>query len=139
MKKSICTNCTKEFNYRSQCSTGKYCSNKCQREYQSNQSLQKWLNGTWDGTKKGFSLSSTIRRYLLEQTNHKCSSCGWCEINPSTGKSPLEIDHINGDSENNRPENLRVLCPNCHSLTPTYKALNYGKGNKARLKYHKLI
>ena len=70
MKKSICTNCLKEFEHRIQCSTGKYCSNKCQQDYQSKQSLQKWLDGTWDGTKKGFSLSSTVRKYLLEQTNH---------------------------------------------------------------------
>lgn len=41
---------------------------------------------------------------------------------------PLEIDHIDGNSENNSEENLRLICPNCHSLTATYKGANRGKG-----------
>jgi HNH endonuclease len=35
---------------------------------------------------------------------------------------PLELDHINGDNQDNRLENLRLLCPNCHALTPTYRS-----------------
>lgn len=45
-----------------------------------------------------------------------------------TGKSPLHVDHIDGDWRNNRPENLRVLCPNHHASTSNYGALNRGKG-----------
>jgi 5-methylcytosine-specific restriction endonuclease McrA len=37
---------------------------------------------------------------------------------------PLELDHINGDSSNNNLDNLRLLCPNCHALTPTYRGKN---------------
>ena len=44
----------------------------------------------------------------------------------------LELDHIDGNSENNGEQNLRCLCPNCHSQTPTYKAKNIGKGRKQR-------
>lgn len=44
----------------------------------------------------------------------------------------MQIDHIDGDYKNCRPENLRILCPNCHSLTPTFGALNKGKGRKLR-------
>ena len=50
------------------------------------------------------------------------------EINPTTGKSPLHIDHVNGDWSDNRELNLQLLCPNCHALTPNYGVLNRGKG-----------
>jgi hypothetical protein len=137
-KQTVCFQCKNEFEYLPSQSHGKYCSNKCQIDYQYNKKIQEWKSGTFDGTKSyGFTISNHIRRYLLEQSNHKCIKCGWNEINPTTKKSPLEIDHIDGNSTNNKLENLRVLCPNCHSLTETYKALNKGKGNKARLRYFK--
>ncbi|TXH11483.1 MAG: hypothetical protein E6R04_02540 [Spirochaetes bacterium] len=44
---------------------------------------------------------------------------------------PLQIDHVNGDSRDNRPENLRHLCPTCHSLQPT-EAGKKSKGRKRR-------
>ncbi len=52
-----------------------------------------------------------------------CELCGWCQKAPD-GRIPLEIDHINGDSTDNRLINLRILCPNCHSLQPTHRGLN---------------
>lgn len=58
--------------------------------------------------------------------------CGWCEVNPISGKVPIELEHIDGDSNNNSLENLKLLCPNHHSLTPTYKYLNKGKGRHSR-------
>jgi hypothetical protein len=83
-----------------------------------------WLEGKDSGTLKGGSLSKTIRNYLLKKSNYCCSQCGWNKINPVTGNSPLEIHHIDGNYLNNTIENLQVLCPNCHSLTLNYKALN---------------
>ncbi|TFG24210.1 MAG: hypothetical protein EU529_04875 [Promethearchaeota archaeon] len=50
-----------------------------------------------------------------------CPKCRRHEINPYTRKSPLDIHHIDGNRQNNRPENLELLCPNCHALTPNYK------------------
>jgi len=49
-----------------------------------------------------------------------CEECGWSKKSPD-GRIPLELDHINGDSHNNCLDNLRILCPNCHSLKPTHR------------------
>jgi hypothetical protein len=46
----------------------------------------------------------------------QCERCGWAERTPD-GYLPLELDHLNGDPNDNRLENLKILCPNCHSLT----------------------
>lgn len=53
----------------------------------------------------------------------QCEICGWAEKSPD-GRIPLELDHINGNSKDHRLENLRILCPNCHSLQPTHRGRN---------------
>ena len=65
----------------------------------------------------------------------KCEKCGWGEMNKFTGTIPLEVHHIDGDSSNNKEENLKVLCPNCHAMTENFMALN--KGNSGRKKRYK--
>ena len=55
-----------------------------------------------------------------------CEECGW-DKKTLDGRIPLELDHINGDSRDNRLENLRILCPNCHSLKPTHRGRNKKK------------
>lgn len=70
----------------------------------------------------------TIKRYLIEKYGEKCMKCGWCEKHTLTNKVPIQLDHIDGNYENNTLDNLRLLCPNCHSLTITFGALNKGNG-----------
>jgi hypothetical protein len=111
----------------------------CQGKLKSKTVVENWLNGSDPGHKVGYRIKTAVRKYILEKANYMCSCCGWNKINVKTGSSPLEIDHINGDVSDCSIDNLRVLCPNCHSLTPTWKALNKGNGNKESHRYSKLI
>lgn len=86
-----------------------------------------WFHSEWTPASKEF--PQWLRDKLIAGG---CSKCGWDEINLATGKSPVQIDHKNGDSSNHSFSNTQVLCPNCHSLTPTYGALNKGNGRAHR-------
>lgn len=112
----------------------KYCNNKCQAQYKKQQFLEQWKNGLHNGHIPNGQISVFIKNYLLEKHNYTCEKCGWGQINPYTNKVPLEIHHIDGNWENNSEDNLQVLCPNCHSLTDTYKASNKGNGRTIRRK-----
>ncbi len=73
---------------------------------------------------------STFQSYKLKKRlfavglkKQSCEECGWAQQSLD-GRIPLELDHINGNRHDNRLENLRVLCPNCHSLQPTHRGKN---------------
>jgi hypothetical protein len=111
----------------------KYCSNKCQQTYQYKDYIQKWKQGLVTGNRGiiAKNISSYVKRYLVE----KCSICGWHKRNLVTKRVPLEIDHINENADDNREDNLRIICPNCHSLCSNFRNLNKGKGRAWRIKY----
>ncbi len=91
------------------------------------------LNKINDRIKKGESVSfGTIRKHFILKHGAKCMKCGWCEVHPITGLVPIHVDHIDGNSDNNSENNLQIVCPNCHSLTPTFGVLNKGKGRRLR-------
>lgn len=92
--------------------------------------------GLETGMRGDYQISMHIKTYLFKKFNNKCANCGWGKINPYTKNIPLEIDHIDGNYENNSEDNLVLLCPNCHSLTKTYKGANVHNGRKSRKKYY---
>jgi 5-methylcytosine-specific restriction endonuclease McrA len=89
--------------------------------------------------------NSTFQRHKLKNRLYReglkmprCEMCGWAELS-ADGRLPLELDHINGDRHDNRIQNLRILCPNCHSLQSTHRGRNIGRrggetGRRATLK-----
>jgi len=127
-----CLFCLKELVSRYQ---KKYCSVQCQKDDQRRQFIQQWRGGTRNAAvgRRTRGLSQHVRTFLLEKNGEKCSSCGWNQRNPKTNKVPLEVDHIDGNADNNTESNLRLLCPNCHSLTPHFRNLNKGHGRAWRL------
>lgn len=73
--------------------------------------------------------TSRLRERLLEAglKEPRCERCRGTEWRGAP--IPLELDHVDGDRCNNTRENLRLLCPNCHALTPTYRGRNIGRAD----------
>jgi protein-arginine kinase activator protein McsA len=104
-----------------------YCNNKCQRNYEREIRIKKWLNGELD-----WKLQVPVwAKYEIRrsQGNH-CNICKIIEWNnmPIT----LECDHIDGNPHNNVRSNLQLICPNCHSQTSSFKGKNRGNGRTTR-------
>jgi hypothetical protein len=95
--------------------------------------IKLWKEGVVSGNHSdNENLSMHVRKYIFIKYNTKCHKCGWCEINTKSGKTPLTINHIDGNSSNSTEDNLELLCPNCHALTHNYGNLNKGNGRKSR-------
>jgi len=117
----ICLNCGNPIPNRNL-----YCNNKCQAEHRTKIIYEKIENGDTTLTERNY------RSYLIDKFGDKCMECGWDKINPITKKVPIQLEHIDGNSDNHNLSNLKLLCPNCHSLTPTFGALNKGNGRSLR-------
>jgi hypothetical protein len=119
-----CLNCktTKKSSHNGQ----KYCNQKCQHSYFKKLRAKKLEAG------ENLTANNCKTYYLDKEA--KCSCCNLKEWN---GKPiPLELDHINGDGTDNTLKNTRLLCPNCHAQTDTYKSKNSDnpKGKEFRRK-----
>lgn len=96
-----------------------YCNNKCQWQYEWNKIKENIKNGRLIGI---FLRSQILKRFCVEERGEKCEECGLSEWRNK--KIPLNVHHVNGDAKNNRPENIQLLCLNCHGLTENYGRLN---------------
>ena len=100
-----------------------YCSLSCQH-------TEQWLNKKIEIEKGNVSDPKTLRKYFFEKQG---TNCLLCNRNSWEGKAiPLVLDHIDGDSSNNNINNLRLICPNCDALLPTFKNRNKGNGRHSR-------
>jgi hypothetical protein len=118
-KQFKCLNCDSLLKGKSK----KYCGVNCQTKFNLFSSLR-----------DGKISPRRIKKHLIEKHGNKCWTCGITDWNNK--KIVMELEHIDGNSENNNLENLSILCPNCHSQTITYKGANKGNGRfSRRLRY----
>jgi Zn finger protein HypA/HybF involved in hydrogenase expression len=121
-KTYLCKNCGTESKWSHQ-KMNVYCSNACSGKGVFTETINRYNRGELKDR-------NTIRKVLTEVTGYKCSCCGISEHNslPLT----LQVDHIDGNAGNNSPDNLRLICPNCHSQSDTFSGKNKGNGRAAR-------
>ena len=105
----------------------KFCSLKCAAALKKRRIIDDWLAGKISSNNAYGMIRATIRTWLINRAGGKCAQCGWGEVNPFSGLPCVQIDHKDGNYQNGGPENLRVLCPNCHSMTSTFMGLNINK------------
>jgi HNH endonuclease len=116
-----CLNCKIECKATYQ-KTNKFCSVACSTAHKSADHKRKFFSGLL-----GKRIDRpTARKYLAEARGYKCEVCS---VSDWQGKPiTLHVDHINGDPSNDRPDNLRLICPNCHSQTEFLGGGNKGRG-----------
>lgn len=117
--KNKCKNCNNLIS-----TTKQYCGNKCFNEYRFKEIIyKKFQQGE-------IYVRLTLKHCLLVTHEYKCFKCGLIEWMGK--KLSLELNHIDGDSSNNFPNNLELICPNCHSVTESWKGRNKGNGRKSK-------
>ncbi len=122
----VCLNCGKEGRYFPDTSRGKFCSAQCHADH-------RFMTEVVPRVANGRGSRRAIKRWLVVERGYECEICGIADWQRK--ELALELDHIDGNSDNNKPENVRFLCPNCHSQTPTSGSRNFK--NTKRNKYQR--
>ena len=121
-----CLNCGSGVNKGKKTNT--FCSKKCSLRYKRLEVYGRIENGTYKGAVRGNSKNQILKKYLIEKNGYGCSVCHNSEWMGQ--KIPLQLDHKDGDSENDLPSNIRLICPNCHAQTPNYCGKNRHHGKR---------
>ena len=117
-----CKSCDREYKYFDSQQTGTFCSKKCTHDYRIKTMME-----------SGHGNKGNAKTYLKRHVAYKCSECEITEYNNKP--IVLQVDHIDGNNKNNLIENVRWLCPNCHSQTSTFGAKNVSEeGHVGRLR-----
>lgn len=132
--KFLCPVCNTYFPFKGYSFNNKFCSIPCFQEQkridskaQEDNRYLLWLAGSPMGI---VNPRPTIKKFVTKRDGYKCSKCGITDWNNEP--ISLWLDHKDGDASNNDPDNLRLMCPNCDSQSPTFGAKNYGRGRKSR-------
>ena len=120
---AICTFCKKEYKRDAYSKGNPFCSSACKGVFKYNIEQVERQKQFEQGKLK---YRNRIKAVLLEQFSHVCQICKNTTWN--NHPIPLQVDHIDGKSNNNMPNNLRLICHNCDALLPTFAGKNRGKG-----------
>lgn len=126
----VCKECGKQLDSIRKVFCGSHCANvhRYNEWVRGSEALGEFLSGS-----DGEANRRCVKRYLVNTKGRACAICG---ITEWMGKpAPLIVDHIDGDSTNNRIDNFRLVCGNCDMQLPTYKSKNK-KGREWRRKYY---
>lgn len=124
MKTYKCLACNKE-NLWGRSKINKFCDNACQGVY-------KWKTQTVPRIESGECTHNSVvalKKYIVEKYGKICQECGQTDTH-NNKPLVLQLDHIDGDSDNNHPINLRLLCPNCHTQTDNFGSKGQGSRYK---------
>ena len=124
---NVCIKCNLEFKPKRSNRCTKYCSKICKNSHREEQYSSLIESGQYKSTSSGNPL---LKKYLINKRGYCCESCKLSEW--AGDRINLTVHHVDGDASNNLPENLQLLCWNCHSMTHTYGNRNHNSTRKYR-------
>lgn len=153
----LCGYCKCKISYKNRCN--QYCNHSCAAKINNRNKpskargscircgnqitrAKKYCSSCWTNKHalENLNTDQSRKRLIIKERGIKCELCGITEWRGQA--TPVQLDHIDGNSDHNTRDNLRLLCPNCHALTPTFtsrnrKNYNSSRNLKRRKRYHR--